>query len=144
MGDLVEMLEVGETGQTGGKLGEGRVHGGLRVGSRTHFSVGHLEESGSLKRQVLEILVCLGWGLDNSWCLIGKWKSGFIRGLGMKGLGWWMEGWGFGSLRFGFGDWGRAAPGRKNWEILIGEKGSRNALWANDFRVGFWDLPKAS
>jgi len=78
MGDLVGMLELRGIGQTGGKLGEGRVLGGLRVGSWTHFSVGHLGELGSLKRQVLEILVCLGWGLDDSWCLIGKWKSGFI------------------------------------------------------------------
>ena len=129
-----------EWGQSWGRSGSG----GLRVGSRTHFSVGHLGESSSLKWQVLEILVCLGWGLDDSWCLIGKWKSDFIRGLGMKGLGWWMEGWGFGNLRFGFGDWRRAAPGRKKLGNFDWEKGSRNALWGDDLRVGFWDLPKAS
>jgi hypothetical protein len=87
MGDLFGMLEMGEIGGTGGKLGEGRDLGGLRVGSRTHFSVGHLGESCSLRRQVLEILVCLGWGTDDLGCLIGKWKSGFIRGLGMGGFG---------------------------------------------------------
>jgi hypothetical protein len=37
-------------GGTEGKLGEGRDLGGLRVGSRTHFSVEHLGESGSLRR----------------------------------------------------------------------------------------------
>jgi hypothetical protein len=26
---------------------------------------------------------------------LGNGKSGFIQGLGMKGLGWWMEGVGF-------------------------------------------------
>jgi hypothetical protein len=78
MGDKFGMPEVGEMSGTGGKLGEGRDLGGLRVGSRTHFSVGHLGESCSLRRQVLEILVRLGWGTDDFGCLIGKWKSGFI------------------------------------------------------------------
>lgn len=29
-------------------------------------------------------------------CLIGKWKSDFIQGLGMEDLVWWIEGWVFG------------------------------------------------
>jgi hypothetical protein len=32
------------------------------VGSQTHFSVGYCRESGPLKWQVLEILVCLSLG----------------------------------------------------------------------------------
>ena len=63
MGDLLGMLEVGENwwdrGQTWGRSGSW----GLRVGSRTHFSVGHLGELDSLRRQVLEILVCLSLGI---------------------------------------------------------------------------------
>lgn len=50
------------------------------------------------------------------------------------GLGWWMEGWDFGLvLVVGFGGMRHR---RKNWEILIGEKGSQKATWGDDLRAG--------
>ena len=106
MGDLFDMLEVGEIGGTGGQTWGRSGTWGLRVGSRTHFSVGHLGKSGSLKRQVLEILGCLGLGTDDFGCLIRKWKSGFIRGLGMRDLGLWIGGWVFGFEKLDLGIWG--------------------------------------
>ena len=52
----------------------------------------------------------------------------------MKGLGWWTEGWDFGLvLVVGFGGMQHR---RKNWEILIGEKGSQKAPWGDDLRAG--------
>jgi hypothetical protein len=66
MGELYGMLEVGEFWNLVGQranLREGRDLGGLRLGSWTHFLVEHLEELVSLRRRVLEILVCLGLGI---------------------------------------------------------------------------------
>jgi hypothetical protein len=127
MGDLLGMLGVGETGDTWGRTWGRSGSWGSRVGSRTHFSVGHLGESGSLKWQVLEILVCLSLGnLTTLGVLIGKWKSDFIRGLGMEGLGLWIEGWvfGFEHLIWGLG----ARSGEKKLEIFDLRKGFRKRM----------------
>jgi hypothetical protein len=100
-------------------LGRGWGSWGLRVGSQTHFSVGHLGESGSLKWQVLEILVHLGWGTEDLRCLIGKWKVisfkdwGWRFGLVDRRVGFWI-------LRFG--DWWWVAAERKIWEIGLGKR----------------------
>lgn len=94
--DSVKMLELGEIGQTGGKLGEGWAWGGWEW---DHRPISRLATAGSRIPQVGEYWRYLSawvWGLDDLWCLIGKWKSGFIWGVGMKDLGWWTEGWGFG------------------------------------------------
>jgi hypothetical protein len=50
---------IGTWGKSWGRLGSW----GLRVGSLTHISVGHLGELDSLRLQVLEILACLSLGI---------------------------------------------------------------------------------
>lgn len=67
MEGLVGMMQVGKWEKpvdSGANLGKVFVGSwGLRVGSWTHFSIGHLGELDSLRRQVLEILACLSLGI---------------------------------------------------------------------------------
>lgn len=87
MGDLLGMLDMGENwwdrGQTWGRSGSW----GLRVGSWTHFWIGHLGESGSLRRQVLEILVCLGLGIRRLWVFDWEMEKWFHSRIGDGGFG---------------------------------------------------------
>ena len=53
-------------------------------------------------------------------------------------------GWKGGNLRFGFWGLGAGSAGEKKLGNFDWEKGSQNALWEENFRAGFWDLPKAS
>jgi hypothetical protein len=59
----------------------------------------------------------------------------WVRGI----WGLWIEGWVFGFEKLEFRIWG-AKRGRKNWEILIWKKGSRNAMWGWNLRVGEYTL----
>ena len=73
------------------------------------------------------------WESNDSRCLIGKWRSGFIWGLEMKDLVWLIR-------RAGVWIW------KIGWGVGVGEifekfgvgKGSRNATWGRYLRVGDW------
>jgi hypothetical protein len=61
-------------GLTWGRLGSR----GFESGITDLFSVGHCRESGPSSGEYWRYLSTWVWGLDDLWCLIGKWKSGFI------------------------------------------------------------------
>jgi len=92
----VDMLGLGEIGQLGANLGKVGFKG-VESGITDPFLSRVLQGVGAPQVASTGDTCLLEFG-DQTTCgvRLGNGKSGFIQGLGMKGLGWWMEGWGFG------------------------------------------------